>query len=351
METQKRKILITGGCGFIGSNLVNGFVEQGHDVTVLDFGGKSFRNDVKFLNINICDKQAVIDACKGMDSIVHNASIVHTKHNKQDIIWAVNHTGSLNIIEACKVHKIPRLVYISSASAVYEGEDIANGDETLPYSRISQAPYADSKIQAEKDILAFSGKTVTQACAIRPHVVFGAGDNRFLPTILEKAKEGKLKRAIGNRDKLSDFTYISNLVDAVVAAEDKLVAGSPVCGQAYFITNGEPIAFFDFIEKMLIALGYPPIKGKVPYWLAYTAAYIVEGLDTLKGGTLNSEGKLTRFSVRYMVTHHYFNINKAKRDLGWKPKVSLAEGIKLTVEALKKEAEKGNKNAGIRAAA
>lgn len=341
----QRKILVTGGCGFIGSNLVNGLVEAGHKVTVLDFGGQPFRDDVTFLDVNICDRQAVLDACKGMDSVVHNASIVHTKHNRESVIWEVNHKGSLNIIEACRVHSIPRLVYISSASAVYEGEDIVNGDETLPYSSISQAPYADSKIQAEKDILAFSGKGVTQCCAIRPHVVFGAGDNRFMPAILQKAEEGKLKRAIGNRDKLSDFTYVSNLVDAVVMAEEKLVAGSPVCGQAYFITNGEPMAFFDFVEKVLVALGYPPIKGKVPYWLAYSVAALAEGLDTLKGGTLNAENGLTRFSVRYMVTHHYFSIAKAYRDFGWKPKVSLAEGIGLTVAALGQEKRQGQRKA------
>ena len=334
---EKRNILVTGGCGFIGSNLVNGFVEAGHKVTVLDFGGKPFRDDVTFLNINICDQEAVINACEGMDTIVHNASIVHTKHNQESIIWDVNYKGSLHVMEACRVHGIPRLVYISSASAVYEGEDIAYGDEALPYSSVSQAPYADSKIQAEKDILAFSGTTVTQCCAIRPHVVFGAGDNRFMPAILQKAQEGKLKRAIGNRDKLSDFTYVSNLVDAVVMAEEKLVAGSPVCGQAYFITNGEPMAFFDFIEKVLLKLGYPAITGKVPYWLAYSVAAIAEGIDTLKGGTLNAENGLTRFSVRYMVTHHYFSIEKASRDFGWKPKVSLEEGIRLTVEALKQE--------------
>jgi nucleoside-diphosphate-sugar epimerase len=340
MAMQQRNVLVTGGCGFIGSNLVDGFVAEGHKVTVLDFGGQPFRDDVTFLNVNICDKHAVIEACAGMDSIVHNASIVHTKHNQESVIWDVNYQGSLNVIEACRVHAIPRLVYISSASAVYEGQDIEYGDESLPYSQISQAPYADSKIQAEKDILAFSGTTLTQACAIRPHVVFGAGDNRFLPAILQKAQQGKLTRAIGNRDKLSDFTYVSNLVDAVVAAEDNLVAGSAVCGQAYFITNGEPMAFFDFVEDVLVALGYPPIKGKVPYWLAYSVAAFVEGVDTLKGGTLNAENGLTRFSVRYMVTHHYFSIEKAFRDFGWKPAVSLKDGIQLTVDALKQRGVK-----------
>ncbi|MGJ8686181.1 MAG: NAD-dependent epimerase/dehydratase family protein [Spongiibacteraceae bacterium] len=332
--SEKRKIVVTGGCGFIGSNLVNGFADAGHDVTVIDFAGQAFRDDVRFLNVDICDKDALISACEGVDSIVHNASVVHTKQNQEAAVWAINHGGTLNIIEACKIHKIPRLVYISSASAVYEGNDIENGDETLPYSGISQAPYADSKIQAEKDVLAFSGSADTWVCAIRPHVVFGEGDNRFVPAIVEKAAKGQLKRAVGNRDKLSDFTYISNMVDAVLAAEEKLQRGSPVCGQAYFITNGEPMAFFDFVEKFVMAMGYPAIRGRVPYWLAYGVAAIAEGIDTLKGGTLNNENGMTRFAIRYMVTHHYYSIEKAYRDFGWRPKVSLEEGIQRTVASL-----------------
>lgn len=336
-ENNNKSVLVTGGCGFIGRNIVNGFADQGCKVRVVDFGGEAFRDDVEFVNLDILNKERLIELCEGMDTIIHNASLVHTKHNQEETIWAVNHTGTLNVIEACKVHNIPKLVYISSASAVYEGEDIENGDETLPYSSISQAPYADSKIQAEKDALAFSGTANTQVCAIRPHVVFGPGDNRFLPAVLEKAQSGKLKRAVGNRDKLSDFTYISNLVDAILMAEAALEPNSPVSGQAYFVTNGEPMAFFDFIEKMLLELGYPPITGKVPYWLAYTAAAIAEGIDTLKGGTLNAENGLTRFSIRYMVTHHYYSIEKARRDFGWEPKVSLDEGIRLTIQAYKAE--------------
>ncbi|MDX1495952.1 MAG: SDR family NAD(P)-dependent oxidoreductase [Salinisphaeraceae bacterium] len=329
-----RKIVVTGGCGFIGRALAEGFIAKGHQVTVLDMSDRNLPAGARYIQCDIRDKDAVITACEGANSVVHNASLVHTAQNREEDIWAVNHQGSQNIMAACQQHGIKRLVYISSASAVYEGNDIENGDESLPYSSISQAPYADSKIQAEKDMLAFSGTNGIQVCAIRPHVVFGAGDNRFIPAIMEKAEQGKLKRAIGNRDKLSDFTYISNLVDAVLAAEDKLVEGSPVCGQAYFITNGEPMAFFDFIEKFLMQLGHPPITGKVPYWLAYGVAAIAEGWDTLKGGTLNAENGLTRFAVKYMVTHHYFSIEKAKRDLDWAPKVSLEEGIQRTIEDL-----------------
>ncbi len=330
-----RHIFITGGQGFVGRALVDRFADQGFHVTCADMNDKPFRPDVRFIKLDIRDHDAVLAACKGMDSIIHNASLVHTKHNRVEDVWAVNLDGTLHMMDSCKQYAIQKLIYISSASAVYEGEDIENGDETLPYSTISQAPYADSKIAAEKQVLRFGEQGATQTCAIRPHVVFGAGDNRFVPTIIDKARRGKLSRAVGNRDKLSDFTYISNLVDAVIAAEEKLAPNSPLSGQAYFITNGEPMAFFDFIEKVMIELRYPPIKGKVPYWLAYAVAAIAEGIDTLKGGTLNAENGFTRFAVRYMVTHHYFNIEKARRDLGWEPKVSLAEGIRLTVQELK----------------
>lgn len=329
-----RTILITGGQGFVGRALVNRFADLGHEVICADINDRPFRKDVRFIKLDICDKDALVRACKGVETIIHNASLVHTRHNRVEDVWAVNLGGTENILDACRVHSIPRLVYISSASAVYEGRDIENGDESLPYSGISQAPYADSKIAAEKKVLAFSGTARTQACAIRPHVIFGAGDNRFIPTIVQKAREGKLSRAIGNRDKLSDFTYISNLVDAVVAAEERMVPGSLACGQAYFITNGEPMAFFDFVEKLLVEIGYPPIRGRIPYWLAYGIAALAEAVDTLKGGTLNSEDGLSRFSVKYMVTHHYFSIEKAKRDLQWRPAVSLAEGIRRTVDEL-----------------
>lgn len=328
-----RTVLITGGQGFVGRALVNRFAELGHAVICTDLHDQPFRDGVRFQKLDVCDADAVTAACAGVDTVIHNASLVHTAQNQHELIWAVNHGGTRNVLAACGRQKVPRLVYISSASAVYEGRDIENGDETLPYSRISQAPYADSKIAAEKDALAANGTEGVLTCAIRPHVIFGAGDNRFIPAILDKAKKGKLKREVGQRDKLSDFTYISNLVDGVVAAAERLQPGSPVGGQAYFVTNGEPMAFFEFVERFLIAMGYPKIQGRVPYWLAYSAAAVAEAIDTLKGGKLNAEDGLTRFAVRYLNTHHYYRIDKAARDLGYRPAVSLDEGIRLTARA------------------
>jgi len=326
--------LVTGGGGFIGRALVDGLVDRGDRVTVVEHAGEAFRDDVTFVQGDVRDADALRRLCEGVDVVFHNASLVHTKWNRIDDVWAVNLEGTKHVLAACRANDVPKLIYVSSASVVYEGRDIENGDETLPYASTSQAPYADSKIAAEKAVLEANGEEGLATCAIRPHVVFGPGDNRFLPAILERARAGRLKFKVGvNNDKLSDFTYVTNVVDALLAADERLAPGSAVAGQPYFITNGEPMVFFDFVNRVLRELGLPEARYAVPYGLAFAVAAVAEGLDTLRGGTLNAEDGLTRFAVRYMCTHHYFSIDKARRELGYEPRVSIADGIARTVAA------------------
>jgi sterol-4alpha-carboxylate 3-dehydrogenase (decarboxylating) len=314
--------------------LVDALVARGDDVTVVDFAEKPPRPDVRFLRVDMRDPEGTSAICAGQDVVFHNASIVHTRQSRKEDVWAVNFGGARNVLAGCRKHGVGRLVYVSSASAVYEGRDIENGDESLPYSRISQAPYADSKIAAEKEILKANGKDGLFTCALRPHVVFGPGDERFLPAILDRAKKGRLKYAVGLGRKLSDFTYATNIVDALLLADEKLRPGSAVGGSAYFITNGEPMGFWDFVSQMLARLHLPPIRGRVPFPVAYAVAAAYEAADTLRGGTLNSENGLSRFAVRYMCTHHYFSIARARRDLGYVPAVSIADGIERTARHL-----------------
>jgi nucleoside-diphosphate-sugar epimerase len=329
--------LVTGGCGFLGAAIARGLQARGDDVIVLDVAEECSVEGVEYRRVDITDKAAVIEACKGADTIVHNASIVHTKWNKVDVVWAVNLGGTENMLEAAKVNGIQRFIYISSGSVVYEGKDIENGDESLPYASTSQAPYADSKIQAEKVVLAANGEGGIATCALRPHVVFGPGDQRFLPALLKNAKAGRLRAQIGRGVWLSDYTYVTNMVDAVLLADEALAKDGPesiAAGSAYFITNGEPMPFWDFVRKVAARLGFPPIKYTVPKSLVWGIAAIKEGIDTLKGGTLNAEDGLTRFAIRYMCTHHYFSIDKARRELGYNPAVTVDEGIELTCQHL-----------------
>jgi len=329
--------LVTGGCGFVGAAIARALKARGDEVIVLDLAPECPVDGVDYRRVDITDKAAVTEACRGVDTIIHNASIVHTKQNKQDVIWAVNLGGTENMLEAARQNEVPRFIYISSGSVVYEGKDIENGDESLPYSSISQAPYADSKIAAEKLALADNGKGGMATCALRPHVVFGPGDNRFMPNLLARGRKGQLSVQIGRGIWLSDYTYVSNMTDAVLLADEALAKdglNSIAAGQAYFITNGEPMPFWDFISKVAARLGFAPIKYRAPKSLIYAIAAIKEGIDTLKGGTLNAEDGMTRFAIRYMCTHHYFSIEKARRELGYNPAVSVDEGIERTCQHL-----------------
>lgn len=326
---EARSSLVTGGCGFLGRAVVDALADRGDVVTVLDHRVEPWRSDVQFVRGDICDPQVVEDAIAGQDVVFHSASLVHTKHNRLETVRAVNIDGTRNVLRACQQHAVPRLVYVSSASVVYDGHDIENGDESLPYAPSFPAPYAETKRIAEEEVLKANGQHGVLTCAIRPHVVFGPGDTRLLPAILSRAREGKLKFRVGlGEKKLSDFTYVTNVVDAMLAADLRLVPDSPVPGQAYFITNGEPMSFWDFVAQVLPPLGYQPPKLAIPRAIAYAAAAVREAFDTyVRGGTLNAEEGLSRFAIRYICSHHYFSHARATRELGYVPRVRMAEGI------------------------
>lgn len=335
MTEPQRRILVTGGSGFIGHAIVDGLAGEGHEVIAADIADPAQpRSDVTYARLDITRPEPLAQIAAGVDSIVHCASVVSTRQNDGDTVWHHNHGGTLNVLAACEHHGIARLVYISSASVVFSGHEIAGGDERLPYASVELAPYAASKIAAEKAVLAFAGsQSRTRACALRPSMVFGPGDARLIPSILRQADSGRLKREIGSRDTLQDFTYIDNVADAVVAAERRLGADSPLNGEAYFVTNGEPTAFYAFVETLLRGLGYTPPTGRVPYWLAYAGAAMLEAFGTVTGRN-HGEDRVSRFAVKYLVTGKHYRIDKARRDLGWTPRVTLAEGIERTVAHL-----------------
>ena len=332
---QPIRSLVTGGCGFVGRVLVDALRARGDEVRVLDLVESSPWDDVDYRRIDLSDAEAVRGACEDIDVVFHNASLVHTRRNQIDKVWAVNLGGTQHMLEEGHRASVGKFVYVGSASAVYEGHDIENGDETLPYSSSSQAPYADSKIAAEKLVLSQDGQAGMRTCALRPHLIYGPHDNRLIPTMLQRARSGKLKYKVESRGRLSDFTYVDNLVDALLLAEQALGPEGKANGQAYFITNGEPTQFFEFVAILLRLSGLPPVRGTVPYWLAYSAAALKEFIDTLSGGDLNADQGVSRFAVKYLSTHHYFSIDKARRDLGYEPKIGIEEGLERTVSHLR----------------
>jgi nucleoside-diphosphate-sugar epimerase len=320
------KALVTGANGFVGRHLVRALAARGDEVRAVDV-----RPGENVIAADIRDQDAMERACEGVDLVFHAASRIQTRTTGASEVFDVNVGGTQKLMRACRKHGVTRLVYVSSASVVYDGRDLENGDESRPYPAHFHAPYAETKARAEREVLeANDDKLAT--CAIRPHIVFGPGDTLFLPAILSRARSGRLKAYVGDARKKSDFTYVGNLVDGLLLAGDALAPGTKLAGQAYFVTNAEPIAFWEMVGRLLDGIGLPRPKMRVPFPIAYSAAAFREGLDAIRG-LATSEESLTRFSIRYLTTHHYFSCAKAERDFGYTPRVSLDEGIALTVAA------------------
>ncbi|MCY4563571.1 MAG: NAD-dependent epimerase/dehydratase family protein [Gammaproteobacteria bacterium] len=268
-----------------------------------------------FVEMDIRDPELSM-LCHGVDSIVHCAALVDGRSSED--VWSVNRDGTLNVLDAVGHAGVKRLVHISTASVVFDGRNIEDGDESLPYARALTNTYIKSKIAAERLVLAHDGGA--SVCALRPHTVFGPGDRRVSLQAVGQKWE------IGNRDKRTDLTYVTNLADAVLQAESRLGPGSKLHGQAYFTTNGEPIPFFEFVERLSRALSQPVPRHRLPGWGAHAVAAV--------WGQFAKDSALTPETVRYLTTHHYFQIGRARRDFGWQPAVSLASGIQRTANAL-----------------
>ncbi len=323
-------VVITGAGGFVGRHLAERLVREGIPVIASDLRDPGISGS-RFVACDIRDRAACDRLVSSASTVYHVASMVQTKQSGAEPVWAVNHGGTRNLLAASQAAGIKRFVYVSSASVVYQGKDIENGDESLPYAAESQAPYADSKIAAEREVLAAHDPSGLGTCAIRPHVIYGPGDGRFLPAIMRRAQSGALRFGVGRENKLSDFTYIDNLIDSLVLADRRLTEDPTLGGRAWFVTNGEPMGFWDFVDRVLVAMNLPKIKGRIPYSLAYALAALAEQINSVLGRDAGPENGFTRFAVRYMCTHHYFSIERARRDLGYQPAVRIDEGIQRTI--------------------
>jgi nucleoside-diphosphate-sugar epimerase len=319
------QVLVTGGGGFLGSALIRLLRERGlrarslarHPYPHLDaLGAEQVQGD-------IADRRAVAAALKGCKTVFHTAAKAG--------IWGpaaeyqeTNVAGTANVIAACRELGARRIIFTSSPSVVFNGKDLAGVDESIPYSSRFEAAYPRTKARAEQIVLEANGPDLATT-SIRPHLIWGPGDNNLLPRIIARAKRGQLRR-IGRTEPLIDPVYIDNAAEAHLLAAERLEPGCPIAGRTYFVTQGETIALWDMVNGMLAAAQLPPVRRAVSLSLAIAAAGVLEMTYILSRRT--EEPPMTRFLARQLSTTHWFKIDAARRDFGYEPRVSIHEGLR-----------------------
>lgn len=329
------KALVTGGGGFLGSAIIRQLVARGDHVRSYSRGSYALLSDlgVEQVRGDLADLSALTAALAGIDVVFHVAAKAGI-WGSYDEYYRANVTGTENIIAACRHHRINRLVYTSSPSVVFDGSDVAGADESLPYPAHFEAHYPKTKAQAEQLVRAANSPALCTV-SLRPHLIWGPGDNHLVPRILARGKAGRLRR-IGDRPCLVDTVYIDNAARAHLLAADCLSPEGPVAGKAYFISNGEPIPLWEMVNRILAAGALPPVRKSIPAPVAYGAGVGCEMLWNLL--SLAGEPPMTRFVAREMATAHWFDISAARRDFGYTPDVSIDEGLKRLQDWLQEQA-------------
>ncbi|XP_042639388.1 sterol-4-alpha-carboxylate 3-dehydrogenase, decarboxylating [Orycteropus afer afer] len=332
---EAKKCMVIGGSGFLGRHLVEQLLARGYKVSIFDVR-QGFENpQVQFFLGDLCSRQDLYPALKGVSTVFHCASPPPSSDNKE-LFYRVNYIGTKNVIDTCKEAGVQKLVLTSSASVIFEGVDIRNGTEDLPYAMKPIDYYTETKILQEQVVLgANDPERNFLTVAIRPHGIFGPRDPQLVPILVEAARKGKMKFVIGDGENLVDFTFVENVVHGHILAAECLSRDSAACGKAFHITNDEPIPFWTFLSRILRGLNYEAPKYHIPYWLAYYLALLLALLVTVVRPVLTLRPTFTPMRIALAGTSHYYSCERAKRVLGYRPLVPMDRAVEQTVHSFR----------------
>ena len=326
------KALVMGGGGFLGGAIIRLLRQRAWDIRSFTRTAYPWLEELGIEQVfgDLADAEAVEKAVAGSDVVFHVAAKAGVWGRHADF-FTTNVTGTQNVLAACKNLGIRKLVYTSTPSVVHAGSDLAGVNESTPYPKHFDAAYPETKATAEKAVLAANGPELATV-ALRPHLIWGPGDPHLIPRVLARARQGRLRR-VGLKPVIVDATYIDNAAEAHLLAADRLDIGSPAAGKAYFITNGEPVDLWEFINRVLAEAGLPPVTRSVSAWKARLAGRVLECV--YRALRLPGEPAMTRYVANQLATSHWYDIEAAKRDLGYEPRVSVADGLKKLGESLR----------------
>ncbi len=318
---------VTGASGFTGGHLARRLVRDGWKVRVLvrNNGDHKALKDIgcELIYGDLCKKASFADALEGVDVVFHIAAC-YREEATRDVFWNVNVEGTRNMLEASEVKRVGRFIHCSTVG-VHGEIDNPPADEEAPFK--PGDAYQESKLEGEKLAYQFLKEKRLKGAIFRPVGIYGPGDRRFLK--LFKMAKSKITIMIGKGDKLYHLTFIDDLVDGIL-----LLAKRDDVNSQIFILGGE--TYTTLVELLNIigsVLGKKVKMMKIPVAPVYGAAYISEKICSL----FHVKPILYRRRLDFFIKDRAFNIDKAKSIIGYRPKVSLEEGLKKTAEWYKKE--------------
>lgn len=320
------RALVTGANGFLGSYIVEECLRRGYKVRAM-----TRKRDDALTGLNVdCvhgdvrDADSLIEATRDIEVVFHTAAIsgIWGPWKK---FYSTNTVGTRNVVEACIRNKVPRLVYTSSPSVVFNGEHQINANESLPYPKRWLAHYPHSKALAEKHVLEADEFSGIMTCALRPHLIWGPRDRHLIPRLIERAKSKQLRR-VGDGTNQVDNIYVENAAVAHLQAAEAMRPGSPVCGSAYFLSQNDPVNCWGWINEILELAGLPRVRQSISYFWAYRMGAALESYHEMMNK--DCEPRMTRFLAAQLAKSHYYDISRAKKDFNYHPAVSQAEGMK-----------------------
>lgn len=347
-------VLIIGGCGFLGHHIVSQLLESySTQISVLDLHTNRNRfPSVSYHDGDITSSSIVSAVLSNVkpDIIIHTASPTHDA--SKAILKKVNIDGTRNLVQqAGESGTVKAFIYTSSASVIHDNvSDLVNADERWPVLRApyQKEYYSEAKGIAEQIVLDANrkyGKMLT--VAIRPAGIFGEGDVQVIPPMLKAYEKGQTKFQLGTNTNLFDFTYVGNVAHAHILAAVALMktynmSTAPldherVDGEAFLITNDSPVYFWDFARMVWKAAGdktEPRDVWKIEKDTGLMIATLVEWAFWLAGGWTPN---LTRRAVNFSSMTRYYNIDKARRRLGYRPLVGMGEGVERATAWFQKQ--------------
>lgn len=318
--TSRRIYLVTGGGGFIGSHIIRALREHEPECAVRAFQRSPqpelVAEGVEVIRGDLQDPGALSRACEGVDAVFHVAARAGI-WGSWDSFYEPNVIGTRNVIYGCKSALVPYLIYTSTPSVVFSEEPIRGGNEQLPYPESWPFHYGHTKALAESSVLDIHNESEQgiRTVALRPHLVWGPGDPHIAPRLIQRTRQGRL-RIVGDGTNRVDVSHVKNVARAHVLALEALRAGR-AGGKAYFISDGEPVVLWDWINTLLEGVGLPPLKKRIGYRAAHRLGASLEW--AFKTFNLKGEPPMTRFVASNLAKDHWFDISAARKDLGYEP--------------------------------